>query len=203
MTSSRLRILVVDDNVDIATSLAKILELWRHEVCVAHDGLKAAELAQTFEPHVLLLDIGMPGMNGWELARRIRNSGVCQRSVFVAITGFGLDYLAQNSSQERFDHSLAKPLDFDALKKILTAIALAELADPQGHVEKNGPKIVSMTGTSSSSAYETVSENSNPIEDPKVSPVNSLAVPPSSSSNAAARSASQAQEGSPGDGSTP
>ena len=85
------RILVVDDNVDGADSLAVLLRLGGHEVSLAHDGPAALEMAQAFRPEVVLLDIGLPGMDGYEVAKRLRTRDATRNAVLVAVTGYGRD----------------------------------------------------------------------------------------------------------------
>jgi CheY-like chemotaxis protein len=111
------RILVVDDNQDSAESLALLLELKGHEVRTAFAGPAALDIASTFQPEVVLLDIGLPGMDGYEVARRLRagNDG----SRLVALTGYGQDDDRQRSRDAGFDHHLVKPVDLDELARVI------------------------------------------------------------------------------------
>jgi CheY-like chemotaxis protein len=115
------RILVADDNRDSADSLKMLLALDGHDVRAAYSGPEALELAKTFEPEVALLDIGMPGMDGYELAGRLRDLPFRRRPLLVAVTGWG-----QMTDQERtlaagFDRHLTKPIDPDEFARIPTA----------------------------------------------------------------------------------
>jgi CheY-like chemotaxis protein len=124
MTDGRrgLRILVVDDNVDSAETLSELLPLWGHEARLAHDGMKALEVAREFKPEVVLLDIGLPGMDGFEVARRIRAEKMPIRQL-LAMTGYGEDEDRQKAKDAGFDGHLVKPVDPDSLQKTLQAIA--------------------------------------------------------------------------------
>jgi len=113
------RILVVDDNRDSADSLAMLLKLTGHEVRVAQDGLEAVEEAGTFQPHVILLDIGLPKLNGYEAARRIREQQRHKSLTLVALTGWGQEEDHRRSKEAGFDAHMIKPVDIDALTKLL------------------------------------------------------------------------------------
>jgi CheY-like chemotaxis protein len=113
------RILVVDDNRDSADSLAMLLKLSGHEVRVAHDGLKAVEAAATFQPDVILLDIGLPGLNGYEAARRIREQQRDKDLILVALTGWGQEEDRRRSEEAGFHAHIVKPVDFAALTRLL------------------------------------------------------------------------------------
>jgi PAS domain S-box-containing protein len=116
----RRRVLVVDDNVDAATSLAKLLTRFHgQDVRVAHDGPAALREAGDFRPDVVLLDIGMPGMDGCEVARRLRAQPETGRALLVALTGWGQESDRQRSREAGFDHHLVKPVDPDALRDLL------------------------------------------------------------------------------------
>jgi signal transduction histidine kinase len=111
------RVLVVDDNRDAAESLARLLELSGHEVHTAHDGLDALAAAQRVRPTVVLLDLGLPRLNGYEVARRIREQH--PGSLLVAVTGWGEDDVRRRSREAGFDAHLVKPVDLAALAKLL------------------------------------------------------------------------------------
>jgi CheY-like chemotaxis protein len=116
----RRRILVVDDNVDAAVSLARLLgRLYGQEVRVAHDGPSALEMAGAFRPEVILLDIGLPGMDGHEVARRLRGRPEFGRALIVALTGWGQEQDRRKSEEAGFDRHLVKPVDPEALRKLL------------------------------------------------------------------------------------
>jgi signal transduction histidine kinase/DNA-binding response OmpR family regulator len=114
------RILVVDDNVDGAQSLAMLLRTVGHEVQVYHDGLKALESARTFRPDVVLLDIGLPGLNGFEVAERLRGQSGGGELLLVAITGYGQASDVRRAQEAGFDHHFIKPIDPDVLQDLLS-----------------------------------------------------------------------------------
>jgi len=113
-----LRILVVDDSRDAAESLSKLLRLGGHEVLIAHEGEHALHLAATQQPAVVLLDIGLPGMDGYEVCRRLRQSGLT-RALVVAMTGYGLERDRQRSQESGFDTHLVKPVPPHELLKLM------------------------------------------------------------------------------------
>ncbi|HXG08276.1 MAG TPA: MASE1 domain-containing protein [Gemmataceae bacterium] len=116
----RRRVLVVDDNVDAAESLAMLLRLEGHEVMVAHDGPAALAAAQVCRPEVVFLDIGLPqGMSGHEVALRLRELPGMEKAFLVAVTGFGQDEDRQRSHRAGFDLHLTKPVDPDELRRLL------------------------------------------------------------------------------------
>ena len=116
-----LRIMVVDDNVDSAESLSRVLRLHRHEVVVAHDGLTALAAAPVMKPDVVLLDLGMPDLDGLEVARRLRALDDGARALLVAITGFGQAQDRASTAAAGFDHHLTKPVDPQVLQALLQA----------------------------------------------------------------------------------
>jgi PAS domain S-box-containing protein len=117
--SSRRRILVVDDNVDAAMSLAMMLKLMGNEAKTAHDGLEAMEVAATYRPDLILLDIGMPRLNGYETAQRIREQPWGKKVALVALTGWGQDEDRTKSEQAGFDWHIVKPVEIAVLEKLL------------------------------------------------------------------------------------
>jgi PAS domain S-box-containing protein len=119
-TPPRLRILVVDDNRDGAESFALMLGLDGHDVCVAHDGPAALQLAPNHRPDVAFLDIGMPGMDGYELCRRLRALPAFAQVLLVALTGWGQEADRRRSSEAGFDRHLVKPVDPQSLRRLLT-----------------------------------------------------------------------------------
>ena len=96
-----------------------LLRLMGNEVRTAHDGLEAVEVAETFRPDVVLLDIGLPELNGYEVARRIREQPWGRDVVLVALTGWGQEEDRRRSQEAGFDHHLVKPVDLAALEKLL------------------------------------------------------------------------------------
>jgi CheY-like chemotaxis protein/two-component sensor histidine kinase len=116
------RVLVVDDNRDAADSLGLILKILGAEVRVARDGPEALEALQGYDAEVVLLDIGMPGMDGYEVARRIRERATGRRPALVALTGWGQEKDRRDAREAGFDHHLVKPAEIDALKAVLTSL---------------------------------------------------------------------------------
>jgi PAS domain S-box-containing protein len=119
----RRRVLVVDDNRDSAEMMAALLELGGHEVRLAHDGLEAVEAAAAYAPDVVFLDIGLPGISGYEAAMRIRRLPGVQ-PVMAALTGWGQDEDRRKAAEAGFDHHLLKPVEHDALLALVGAAPL-------------------------------------------------------------------------------
>jgi PAS domain S-box-containing protein len=115
------RILIVDDNVDAALSVERLLKLWGHEVQTVFNGPDALELARTFRPQLVLLDIGMPGMSGYEVAKSLRAQPEFQGVVITALTGYGQAEDRRRSREAGFNHHLTKPPDPDLLAALLEA----------------------------------------------------------------------------------
>jgi DNA-binding response OmpR family regulator len=117
-TAQRTRVLVVDDNMDAADSLGTLLTVTGYEVRIAYDGPEAIEAADEFLPRVALLDIGLPKLSGYDIARHLRER--CGESVLlVAITGWGQESDRARAREAGFDHHFTKPADFH---KLLTLI---------------------------------------------------------------------------------
>jgi len=110
---------VVDDNQDAAESMRLLLRQVGAEVRVAHDGPQALATFDACRPRMVLLDIGMPGMDGYEVARRIRASGRNPRPAIVALTGWGQEQDRARAREAGFDHHLVKPVDFRTLGQLL------------------------------------------------------------------------------------
>ncbi|HEY1859369.1 MAG TPA: response regulator [Gemmataceae bacterium] len=126
-----LRVLVADDEPDSAESLALILKLWGCQVRTAPNGVNALEVAHAFVPDVVLMDLGMPVLDGWAAARQLRDEPGMREALFVAVTGFGLRGDRRRSQEVGFDYHLVKPIDPVALLDILTrALGL----EPAAHV---------------------------------------------------------------------
>jgi len=119
-SGSRRRVLVVDDNRDAAESLGMLLEMENCSVSVAFDGIQALEALETFKPDIGLLDIGMPGMDGYELARRIRETVRGREVVLVALTGWGQAEDKKRAMEAGFNEHLTKPVDPDLLARVIT-----------------------------------------------------------------------------------
>lgn len=120
---SAFRILVVDDNVDSADSMALLLGLDGHETRTAFDGPGALAEALAFRPRVVLLDIGLPGMDGYEVARRMRELPGLRDVLLIAITGYGRDDDRARSKEAGFDHHLVKPVDPETLGRLLSGLS--------------------------------------------------------------------------------
>ena len=114
-----LRVLVVDDNVDAADGLKMLLELDGENVDAAYDGEAALRRARESRPQVVLLDVGMPGMDGYEVARRLREAPETRNAYIIAVTGWGQSEDRQKSKEAGFDLHLVKPIDPEALRRLL------------------------------------------------------------------------------------
>jgi PAS domain S-box-containing protein len=121
---SGLRVMVVDDNADAAEMLSELMDMVGHTSRVANDGPRALALAERFRPDVAFLDIGMPGMNGYEVARALRAMTHLQPLVLVALTGWGDDNDRARSKQAGFDHHLIKPAKLEAVERLLADLAM-------------------------------------------------------------------------------
>jgi CheY-like chemotaxis protein len=116
-----MRILVVDDNRDSAESLGMLLGLMGNEVRTVHDGLRAVETAEDFRPQVVLLDIGLPRLNGWDVARPLREKPWSKDMVLIALTGRAQESDRRRSRDAGFDHHLVKPVDLALLQRLLAS----------------------------------------------------------------------------------
>ena len=125
-------ILVADDNQDSASSMAMLFELMGHEVRIARDGHQAVEVARTFRPELVLLDIGMPRLSGLEACRRIRAEPWSKSAVLVALTGRGQADDRLRSFEAGFDHHLVKPVDMAVLEAMLGSLTPAPCDVPDG-----------------------------------------------------------------------
>ena len=114
------RILVVEDNVGTAKVLSRLLaKLGNHEIHMVHDGLSALEATKTYRPELVLLDIGLPRMNGYEVAQRLRQQAEYRDMVLVALTGYGTEEDRRRSAEAGFDKHLVKPPSLDNLRQVL------------------------------------------------------------------------------------
>lgn len=121
--AASLRVLVVDDNRDAAESLAMILEMKGHEVRTAHDGPEALRVLGTYLPRLILLDLGLPGMTGFEVARKIRESNALRGVTLAALTGWGQEEDRRRTREAGFDYHMVKPADPAELDRILRAVS--------------------------------------------------------------------------------
>ncbi len=113
------RILLVDDSVDAAEAMSMLLETVGHEVRVMHDGPSALAIVDDFAPEVVILDIGLPGMSGFDVARELRTRAVTKTALLIALTGYGADSDKQATRDEGFDHHLVKPVSFTAIETVI------------------------------------------------------------------------------------
>jgi CheY-like chemotaxis protein len=131
------RILVVDDNEDTAKGMVKLLKLSGYTVKMAHTGPEAISAAKEHHPEVVILDIGLPGMDGYQVAEALRQEECCKDAMIVAVSGYGEEQARQRSIEAGFDDHLVKPVDFDTLLGVLSR------RDGSGNrgveIEKNRP----------------------------------------------------------------
>ena len=113
-------ILVVDDNRDAADSLAKLLRVMGHTVVVAYDGESGIALCDTFEPEVFILDIGLPGISGHEVAAQLRGRDGGSKILLIAVTGWGQAADRERSKEAGFDHHLVKPVGINDLTSLFS-----------------------------------------------------------------------------------
>jgi CheY-like chemotaxis protein len=113
------RVLIVDDNTDAARGMARLLTLLGHDVMTAADGPSGIEAARDFRPDIVLLDIGLPGMSGYEVATRLRQEEHGKAARIIAVSGYGQEEDRRRSREAGFDHHLVKPVDHDALVTLL------------------------------------------------------------------------------------
>ena len=126
------RVLVVDDNVDSAESMAVLLRLYGHDVRLAHDGEAAMEAALAFRPDVMFLDIDLPKMDGYEVARRLRIEPAMRGMTIVAMTGYGQEEERRRTREAGFHSHLVKPVDFDMLQELLSSLQANQLPNGRG-----------------------------------------------------------------------
>jgi two-component system CheB/CheR fusion protein len=116
------RVLLIEDNADAAEGMMMLLELKGHRVEVAHDGTSGIALAALSAPDVLLVDIGLPGIDGYEVARRVRRNPRLAHVVLVALTGYGRAEDKRRAFEAGFDHHLTKPIALDALNALMAKV---------------------------------------------------------------------------------
>jgi signal transduction histidine kinase/CheY-like chemotaxis protein len=124
----RARVLVVEDNPDAAEALGMLLDVLGHRVRVVHDGPAALRAARMDSPDIVLVDIGLPGINGYEVARRMREQPGTEKTVLVALTGYGREEDKQRALAAGFDHHLTKPVEVDALEELVAQVGKTALA---------------------------------------------------------------------------
>jgi CheY-like chemotaxis protein len=117
-----LKILIVDDNRDAADSCSTLLELAGHRVQTAYTGVEALRLAATARPHVILADIGLPDLDGYELAQRVRSAPWGRGTVLVAVTGWGQQEDKRRAYDAGFNHHLTKPIDPEIVESLLQSL---------------------------------------------------------------------------------
>jgi PAS domain S-box-containing protein len=129
---SAVRALLVDDNADAADSLSLLLQLGGHTTCIARDGPEALKVVTEFKPDIVLLDIGLPGMTGYDVARAIRRMPELGSPLLVAVTGWGAPEDRLRSKEAGFDEHLTKPVDISMIELILTALVARQSRRPDG-----------------------------------------------------------------------
>jgi two-component system CheB/CheR fusion protein len=115
------RVLVVDDNVDAALTISALLKAWGHEVQTAFNGPSALEMVNSFQPEVILLDLGLPGMSGYDVARRLRAAPFSEGLVIAAVTGYGQEEDRRRSFEAGFDYHVTKPPDPGILETLIAS----------------------------------------------------------------------------------
>lgn len=117
-----LRVLIVDDSVDAAQTMARVLKLLEYDVATAHDGAAALEVAEQFAPQVVLLDLGMPGISGYEVARQLRARAATARSLIIALSGYGHASARDEALAAGCDHHLLKPAPIEQLEALFQEV---------------------------------------------------------------------------------
>jgi CheY-like chemotaxis protein len=142
--SRPLRLLIVEDNVDAAVSFRQLLELGGHTVRMAHDGLAGLEVARSYTPDVAFIDIGLPGIDGYQLARRLRDMPSFTATTLVALSGYGRDDDKLRAAEAGFDRHFTKPVDTEAVDTLLADIAggMPFVGDPARAPEEAAPRRV-------------------------------------------------------------
>jgi CheY-like chemotaxis protein len=113
------RVLLVDDSVDAAQAMSMLLETLGHDVRTMHDGPSALADVDAFKPEVVILDIGLPGMDGFEVARQMRSRPATRSALLLALTGYGGEADRQRSREAGFDHHLVKPVSFTDIEALI------------------------------------------------------------------------------------
>lgn len=118
-SGSACRVLVVEDHLDLARMMVLLLKTFRFETRMVQSGDMAYPAALAFRPHFVLLDIGLPGLNGYQVAELIRGDATLAGTILIAISAYGPDMLPDLTKRVRFDHYFTKPVDFDRLLPLL------------------------------------------------------------------------------------
>jgi len=113
------RVLIVDDNQAAGKVLSEIAVRWHHDVCLVYDGETALTAAKTYHPDVVLLDIGLPGISGYQVARELRRQPEFSQTLLVAVTGYGQEEDRRRSREAGFNHHLVKPVSPESLQAVL------------------------------------------------------------------------------------
>ena len=121
--SRPLQLLIIEDDVDTAVSFQRLLELGGHEVRIVHEGIKALELAISCIPDVAFIDIGLPGLNGYQLARRLRETPTFAATILVALSGYGRDEDKHRAAEAGFDRHFTKPVDIQTVDALLAGVS--------------------------------------------------------------------------------
>jgi CheY-like chemotaxis protein/signal transduction histidine kinase len=129
ITINRLRVMVVDDDIDVADSTAELLRFKGYEVEIAYSGVEALKSALDFKPNIIMLDLGMPEMNGFEVARRIKAEANGNRPLLVAVSGYGQQQYLTRAREAGFDHWLTKPVDSSNLASLLANLYSSRVSD--------------------------------------------------------------------------
>jgi CheY-like chemotaxis protein len=165
---SPFRLLIVDDNRDAANSLAVLAQLWGYEVRVAYDGESGLEVARAFRPDCLLLDIGMPRLDGCTLARRIRGEPELAGARLIAVTAYGMDEYRQRIEEAGFDHCLIKPVDPDEIERLVKMLEQAlRLAEKTEALARQNVELAAETKELLSEAKEEIQEIKADIKEVK------------------------------------
>jgi CheY-like chemotaxis protein len=114
------RILIIDDNKDLATSLARLLRILGHDVQVVHDGHQGIEAARSYRPRVVLLDIGLPKLDGYQVARTLRQEGF-HDTIIIALSGYGQEEDRRRSREAGMNHHLTKPVDVRTITQLINS----------------------------------------------------------------------------------
>ncbi len=153
ITGPSLRVLLVDDWPDAAEAMAALTRLWGHDTRIAHDGTAALDLAAHYRPHVIFLDIGLPGIDGYQVARRLRENPSLHETFIVSVTGCADEEAQRLSREAGFDSHITKPVDPASLERLLASRREAQ------HNQADDANISSPQHTSSDSVMTEAAES--------------------------------------------